>query len=303
MNRVLPHTCSSPTDVPSAGSGVPSSAANRVRTPGRAVPTWPGRRSPSARALTVIKVSVMPYRSTGRSPVSACSVSNTGTGRGALPETSSRAEASARAESGSWHTRPHTVGTPEVQGAACGGAGPPGVDQPRPGAQGTEDAEDEPVHVVERQPVDESVVGGPRPRVGQRVQVGRDGVPADHHTLRRAGGAAGVKHERRIPAGRLAELSGRRSLREADGHGWHGQRRLRIACSEVAWHEHQGRAGVGEEMLALHRPVSSGPGRCTITPASSARCLRRQARIRGRYHRRSTGHGRAVSRAGARVAA
>jgi hypothetical protein len=39
----------------------------------------------------VINDSVLPYRSTGRCPVSSASRSNTGTGSGALPDTSNRA--------------------------------------------------------------------------------------------------------------------------------------------------------------------------------------------------------------------
>jgi hypothetical protein len=55
----------------------------------------------------------MPYRSTGRWPVSPASAANTAAGSGALPETSNRAPDSARADAGSAQTRPHTVGTPK----------------------------------------------------------------------------------------------------------------------------------------------------------------------------------------------
>ncbi len=98
-NRVGPATWSSPTLSPSCGTGAPSSPTSRVRTPATGRPTLPGRRSPSARVETVISDSVMPYRSIGAWPVSAASRSNTGTGSGALPETSSRAEASRAAAS------------------------------------------------------------------------------------------------------------------------------------------------------------------------------------------------------------
>ena len=55
----------------------------------------------------------MPYRSTGRCPASASIFSNTGTGNGALPDTSSRAPDNAPAAPGSPQMRPHTVGTPK----------------------------------------------------------------------------------------------------------------------------------------------------------------------------------------------
>ena len=76
-------------------------------------PTQPGRRSPSKRVDTVISVSVMPYRSTGAWPINDCICSNTATGSGALPETTSRAPRSAAARDGSAQTRDHTVGTPK----------------------------------------------------------------------------------------------------------------------------------------------------------------------------------------------
>ena len=108
-----PRTWRWPTVSPSWGAGWPSSPTWRVCTPWIGTPTQPGRRSPSARVLSVISVSVIPYRSTGARPVSSTSSSNTGTGSGALPDTRSRAERSARAAAGSAQTRDHTVGTPK----------------------------------------------------------------------------------------------------------------------------------------------------------------------------------------------
>ncbi len=82
-------------------------------------PTQPGRRAPSARVDRVIRVSDIPYRSTGAWPVSARSRSKTGTGSGALPETSSRAWDRARAASSSAAMRLHTVGTPKYIDPRC----------------------------------------------------------------------------------------------------------------------------------------------------------------------------------------
>ena len=61
----------------------------------------------------MINVSEAPYRSTGLWPVSSASLSNTGTGSAALPDTSSRADDNASAASRSPTTRDHTVGTPK----------------------------------------------------------------------------------------------------------------------------------------------------------------------------------------------
>ena len=61
----------------------------------------------------MIIVSLIPYRSIGARPVSAVIRSNTGTGSGALPETSSRAPDNARAASAFSAIRDHTVGTPK----------------------------------------------------------------------------------------------------------------------------------------------------------------------------------------------
>ena len=112
-----PRTCRSPTDSPSCGRSVaPESISllrSRVSTPRSGIPTQPGRRSPSNRVDTVIMVSVMPYRSTISCPVSSRIVSNTGTGSGALPDTSSRAEESDCAAAGSAPMRVQTVGTPK----------------------------------------------------------------------------------------------------------------------------------------------------------------------------------------------
>ncbi len=71
--------------------------------PANGVPTQPGRRSPSKRVLSVISVSVMPYRSTGTWPTVADICSKTATGSGALPDTSSRAEDRATADEVSAH--------------------------------------------------------------------------------------------------------------------------------------------------------------------------------------------------------
>jgi hypothetical protein len=92
---------------------VPSSSTKRVCTPVNGSPTEPGLRSPSTRVDSVISDSVEPYRSTGWCPVSRDSLSKTGTGSGALPDTSSRADDKARAAPSSSATRDHTVGTPK----------------------------------------------------------------------------------------------------------------------------------------------------------------------------------------------
>ncbi len=52
------------------------------------------------------------------------------------------------------------------------------------------------MHVVQRKPVHQGVVGCPLPGLGERVDVGGDGAPAHHHALGRTGGARGVDDQR-----------------------------------------------------------------------------------------------------------
>src|SRR3954452_9798154 len=96
---------------PSCGKVVPSSSTKRVCTPVNGSPTEPGLRSPSTRVDRAISDSVEPYRSTGWRPVSRDSMSKTGTGSGALPDTSRRADDKDRAAPSSSATVNHTVGT------------------------------------------------------------------------------------------------------------------------------------------------------------------------------------------------
>lgn len=63
-------------------------------------------------------------------------------------------------------------------------------------AQRAEDAEDQAVHMEQRQCVDEDVVGGPLPGVLQRVQGRGDRPPRQDGALGRAGGTRGVHDER-----------------------------------------------------------------------------------------------------------
>ena len=58
--------------------------------------------------------------------------------------------------------------------------------EPAPDPQRPEHAEDQPVHVEQRQAVDQHVLGSPRPRLGQGVEVGGDGRRAQHDAFRRA---------------------------------------------------------------------------------------------------------------------
>ena len=68
-----------------------------------------------------------------------------------------------------------------------------------------ERAEDQPVHVEQRQRVGDDVVAGPLPRLGQRVEVGGERAPRQHRALRRPGGAGRVDDDR----GRVLRRLGR----------------------------------------------------------------------------------------------
>ncbi len=80
--------------------------------------TVPGRRSPEARTLVFIRVSVIPYRSTTCWPVTAVMRPCTVAGSAADPDTSSRAARKPAASDGSASTsvatREYIVGTPNI---------------------------------------------------------------------------------------------------------------------------------------------------------------------------------------------
>ena len=71
-------------------------------------------------------------------------------------------------------------------------------------AERTEDAQDQAVHVEQRQRVHQHVIGGPSPRVFQRVERARDRASRQHHALGRPGGARGVDDQRGCLPCRLA---------------------------------------------------------------------------------------------------
>ena len=174
-----------------------SSSTSRVITPVSGSPTQPGRRSPSARVLSVISDSVVPYRSTGRCPVSSASpLEHRHRQRPRCP-TPAAAPAAAPRRGGTVadDPRPHRRHA-EVQRAARArirlGRRLAGVDEPIADPQRTEQPEHQPVHMEQRKPVHQMVVGRPLPRLRQCVEVGGERAPAQHDALRRPGGARGV---------------------------------------------------------------------------------------------------------------
>ena len=72
------------------------------------------------------------------------------------------------------------------------------AEMPRAAAapQRPEHAEDQPVHVEQRQPVRDDVVAGPLPRVRQRVEVRGERPPRQHDALRRPGRPGRVDDDR-----------------------------------------------------------------------------------------------------------
>ena len=153
-----------------------------------------------------IRVSVIPYRSMTRRPVAAAIRSWSCTGSAADPDTSSRALARAFASAGSSGRasaiRWYIVGTPNsIVAPSLSSRATPAVFEPTQmpygsaAAQRAEDAQDQAVHMEERQPVHEDVVAGPLPGVRERVEGGGDGPARDDGALGRAGGAGGVDDE------------------------------------------------------------------------------------------------------------
>ncbi len=95
-----------------------------------------------------------------------------------------------------------------------------GVNETAPHSQCPEHSENEPMHVEERKPVGERVVGRPPPRLGQRIEVGRDGVMRDHHALRQARRSRCVHDDGRV----ASRNNGMRSTRGGGFDSGHSTR-------------------------------------------------------------------------------
>ena len=112
-------------------------------------------------------------------------------------------------------------------------------------AQRAERAEYQPVDVEDRQRVRQSILRGPRPGVGERVEVGGDRTPWKQYALRLPGGAGRVHHER-------DPLGVRRCLRKLPGRV-----QLDAESPQVAQRGHLRRTndrlglGVGQDVIQL----------------------------------------------------
>ena len=182
--------------------------------------------------------------------MSAARRSKIGIGSGALPDTSSRAERSARASFGESHTRLHTVGTPKYSdppaAAYASGVGPPGVHQAGAETQRPEHAEHEAVHVEQRQAVHERVLRRPRPRVGEPVEPGGDRRGGQHDALRRPRRPGRVDdHHRPLLAASRREPAATRGVERDDGQT------ERVATGLA---EERRRPRVADDVLALQLP-------------------------------------------------
>ena len=181
-------------------------------------------------------------------------------GSAADPETSRRALPSAPRQRGvllgvrdeavvhGRHAEDHRRALRERRGDALRGEAPE-VMRGAAAADRPEDADDQAVHVEERQPVGDDVVGRPLPRVGQRVEVGGDRAARQDGALGRAGGARGVDDERRVPPRRARARGPRRARR--------GRRRCAAASASAA----------GSSTPGAHRIVS-GALSSTMWPSS-----------------------------------
>ena len=154
-----------------AATAAPASSTSRVSTPFTGRPTQPGRRSPSARVLTVISDSVVPYRSTG------CVAGEFGQPvehRHRQCRTAGHQQPRRRQRRGGVpvvdDARPHRR-HPEVQRTPrCGVTGGrrfSGVHEAISDPQRPEQPEHQTVHVEQRQAVHQGVVGRPLPRLRQ----------------------------------------------------------------------------------------------------------------------------------------
>ena len=158
----------------------------------------------------------MPYRSTGPWPASVVQIAeHRHAAARRCPTPAAAPPRSARAHDGSAAIRPHTVGTPKYERAAGRGVGrrrrASGVDAAAmPARSAPSTPEHQSVHVEQRQPVDQHVVGRPGPGVAQPVQAGVDRAVRQHRPLGRPGRARGVHEQRRCRRSRIVHDGGRR---------------------------------------------------------------------------------------------
>ena len=99
--RFGPRTSSSPGSSAPRRMASPRSSTRRTSTPGRVGPTDPGRAGAEMGSAQFMRVSVRPYRSRTGRPVAASRRRWSRGGRGADPDTRSRADERARATAGS----------------------------------------------------------------------------------------------------------------------------------------------------------------------------------------------------------
>ena len=160
-------------------------------------------------------------------------------GSAADPETSRRARPSACCQRGVLlgvrdeavihrrHAEDHRRALRERRGDGLRGEAPE-VMRGAATADRPEDADDEAVHVEERQPVRNDVVGRPLPRVGQRVEVGGDRAARQDGALGRPRGARRVDDERGCLLVRLGpEVAAARVEVDVDARAL-GQRRRQL---------------------------------------------------------------------------
>jgi hypothetical protein len=114
-------------------------------------------------------------------------------------------------------------------------------------SQRSEQTQHQPVHVEQRQSVHQGVVGGPLPRLGERIEVGGDRLTAQLHPFGRAGGARGVDDQRGVLRGRLGK--------SVPGPGVHPHRDVRQTLRLVG-HRAEPRLGprIGEDVAPLGLP-------------------------------------------------
>ncbi len=164
---------------------------------------------------------------------------------------------------------PHQGGRPRHKADDLPGV-EPGQKEHRPaGHQEHVDGHEQPVHVVDRQGMDQHVLGGEPPGSGQRPGIGRQVVVCQHRALRAPGGAGGVDDRRQVAAcardrleagglagGKIGEapLPGRvQRFHPRAGKArevLHALAHLRIA-------DDQRRLGVGDEIADLRQGVGA----------------------------------------------
>ena len=254
-----------------AATAAPAASTTRIDTPGSGWPTVPPTRGAVERIRRVHPGFGHPVAFEDRVPGALAKASKVSASSGAEPETNSRIAAAGAARERRLGEQPrverghaHHHGRARQQRRALRRASNFGSHSMRaPGQQHAVDRDEQAVHVVDRQRVEQHVAAREAPVLDQRRRVRGEVAVRQHRALRAAGGARGVEDR-----GEIVRLRRHGGERRAAGRCARASRRSSsvrtvappasraIAPRRSRPADDHARLGVGEE-IARARPSGS----------------------------------------------